>query len=181
MVVYFFVVAWIGGGLGVVLEWARIPRPVARGIVITLSVVLMIVPARFGRGVQTLAAMSRTSPVRVPTSLLQVAAYLRDHGSAEDVFQDSQFDRIYVIGAMAERRPFVSHTMTTIPFRADVVAARTSAIDRLMGLTDPKLVVATARTFGLRWFILHRGNRVNWSPAALPPVRRSGPFTLYEF
>jgi hypothetical protein len=181
MVVYFFVVTWVGGTLGAMLEGSRIPSRIARGAVLALSVVLLVVPARFGKGVQTLEAMSRTSPVRVPASLLQVASYLRDHGSTEDVFQDSQFDRIYVIGAMAERRPFVSHTMTTIPFRADLVAARTSAIDRLMVMRDPKLVVATARTFGLRWFILHRGNRVNWPPGELRPVLRAGPFTLYEF
>jgi hypothetical protein len=181
MIVYFFVVTWIGGAFGAVLESSHLPSRAVRGAVLALSVVLLVVPAHFGKGVQTLEAMSRTSPVRVPNSLLQVASYLRDHGSAKDVFQDSQFDRIYVIGAMAERRPFVSHTMTTIPFRADVVAARTSAIDRLMTLHDPKLVVATARTFGLRWFILHRGNRVNWSPAELRPVLRAGPFTLYEF
>lgn len=179
MIVYFFVVAWIGGAVGATLEGSRIPSRIAQRGIIALAGVLMLVPAYFGRGVQSLEAMARTSPVRVPTSLLEVASYLRNHGPGDDVFQDSQFDRIYVIGAMAERRPFVSHTMTTIPFRADAVAARTSAVDRLMGLRDPKLVVATARTFGFRWFILHRGNRVNW-PSSMKPALVAGAFTLYE-
>lgn len=180
MIVYFFVVTWIGGALGATLAGSRIPSRIAQGGVLALAVMLMVVPAHFGKRVQSLEAMARTSPVRVPTSLLEVASYLRNQGSPDDVFQDSQFDRIYVIGAMAERRPFVSHTMTTIPFRADVVAARTSAVDRLMGLRDPKLVVATARTFGVRWFILHRGNRVNWPSSAVKPALVAGAFTLYE-
>jgi hypothetical protein len=71
--------------------------------------------------------------------------------------------------------------MTTMPFRSDMVATRTAAVDRLMILREPKLVVGTARAYGMRWFILHRGNRVNWPPAVLKPVFVSGPLTLYEF
>jgi hypothetical protein len=71
--------------------------------------------------------------------------------------------------------------MTIMPFRGEMVAARTTAVDRLMGLQEPKLVVGTARTYGLRWFVLHRGNRVNWPPDAVSPVFETGPFTVYEF
>jgi hypothetical protein len=113
--------------------------------------------------------------------MVRVAEYLRDHGGPEHVFQDSQFDRMYVLGALAERRTFVSHTMTTMPFRADMVATRTAAVDRLMGLRRPKLVIGTARAYGIRHFVLHRGNRVNWPPDALKPAYETGPLTVYEF
>ena len=178
MIVYFFIVTWIGGALGSALAGSRIPSRISQGGVMALAVVLMVVPAHFGRGVQSLEAMARTSPVRVPTALLEVASYLRNRGSPDDFFKIPSSSRIYY-RRDAERRPFVSHTMTTIPFRADAVAARTSAVDRLMGLRDPKLVVATARTFGLRWFILHRGNRVNW-PSSMKPALVAGAFKLYE-
>jgi hypothetical protein len=181
MIVYFFVVAWTGGALGFLLEGSRLPSHVARRAVIGLAALLMIVPLLLGPGVQSLAAMASTSPVRAPVSLLRVVEYLRAHGGPEDVFQDSQFDRIYVIGALSERRTFVSHTMTTIPFRGDLVATRTAAIDRLMGLRNAKLVVATARAFGLRWFVLQRGNQVNWPPEVGAPVFESGPFKVYRF
>jgi hypothetical protein len=142
----------------------------------------MAVPALLGSGVQLLWAMPRISPVRVPTGLVGVAEYLRTHGGNEDVFQDSQFDRTYVLGALSERRSFVSHTMTRMPFRGETVATRTAAVDRLMGLGQPKLVVATARAFGVRWFILHRGNRLNWPPELVNhPVYEQGAFRVYEF
>jgi hypothetical protein len=181
MLVYFFVVTWVGAALGRLLTESRRFGATARHVLLGLAVVLMAVPATFGPGVQLMWAMPKVSPVRIPAPVVRVAEYLRSHGSKEDIFQDSQFDRTYVIGALAERRPFVAHTMTTMPFRSDMVATRTAAIDRLMTLRNPKLVVGTARAYGLRWFVLHRGNRVNWPADVIKPVLVAGPLTLYEF
>jgi hypothetical protein len=181
MIVYFFVTAWIGGALGLTLVEARRLGATARPIILGLFTVLLVVPASFGRGVQLMWAMPKLSPVRLPASLVRVAEYLRTHGKKEDLFQDSQFDRTYAIQALSEKRTFVSHTMTIMPFRGDMVATRTTAVDRLMGLSEPKLVVGTARAYGLRWFVLHRGNRVNWPPDVMSPVLETGPFTVYEF
>jgi hypothetical protein len=181
MIVYFFVTAWIGGALGLTLIDSDRPSRIARPAILGLALLLIVVPASLGSGAQLMWAMPKLSPVRLPTSFVRVAEYLRSHGSKEDVFQDSQFDRTYALAALAERRTFVSHTMTIMPFRGEMVAARTTAVDRLMGLQEPKLVVGTARTYGLRWFVLHRGNRVNWPPDAVSPVFETGPFTVYEF
>ena len=65
--------------------------------------------------------------------------------------------------------------------RVTALATRTAAVDRLMNLREPKLVIGTARAYGLRWFVLHRGNRVNWPRDVLKPVFVSGPLALYEF
>jgi hypothetical protein len=181
MMAYFFVVAWVGGALGRVLMESRRLGAMARHALVGAAVVLLAVPAAFGPGVQRMWAMPKVSPVRIPASMVRVAEFLRSRGSAEDIFQDSQFDRMYVLGALAERRPFVSHTMTTMPFRAEVVATRTAAVDRLMSLGQPKLVVGTARAYGLRWFVLQRGNRVQWPPDVVKPVFEAGPFSVYEF
>ncbi|HEU5076411.1 MAG TPA: hypothetical protein VFU02_19605 [Polyangiaceae bacterium] len=182
MIVYFFVVSWVGGAVGLLIVNSRRLEGVARPALVGSAAVLMAVPAFLGSGVQLLWAMPRISPVRVPSALVRVAEYLRTHGGREDIFQDSQFDRTYAIAALSERRSFVSHTMTRMPFRGETVAARTAAIDRLMGLAQPKLVVGTARAYGVRWFILHKGNRVNWPPElADHPKFEQGSFTVYEF
>ena len=182
MIVYFFVVAWVGGALGSLLFDSSHTRRAARPAMIGSAALLMAVPASFGPGVQLLWAMPRISPVRLPSSWIRAAEYIREHGSSEDIFQDSQFDRTYAIAALSERRAFVSHTMTRMPYRGDVVAARTAAVDRLMGLRQSMLVTGTARAYGLRWFILHKGNRVNWPPELQKKrVFEMGPITLYEF
>jgi hypothetical protein len=182
LIVYYFVVTWIGGAAGsTLIESPRFGRH-ARPVIIGLALVLLAVPARLGSGVQQIWAMPQMSPVRIPSSLLRVAKYIQDHGGTEDVFQDSQFDRIYALAALSERRTFVAHTLTRMPFRSELVDARTSAIDHFMGLRRPRAVFATARAFGFRWFLLEPGDRVDWPPEiAQKPVFEAGPFKLYEF
>jgi hypothetical protein len=182
MIVYFFVVAWVGGAFGLSLEKARSTRRVARPVLLGLATLLLIVPASLGKGVQLMWVMPKISPVRLPRSLIRVAEYLRTHGDPEDLFQDSQFDRFYAIAALSERRTFVAHTMTNMPYRSEMIATRTAAVDRIMLMRMPKLVVGTARAYGIRWFIRQGGDRVNWPPElADDPALRDGPFTVYDF
>jgi hypothetical protein len=181
MIVYFFVVSWLGGALCLLAVESRRLPPLAKPAFLGLAGVLLAVPAFFGKGVQVMEAMRNISPVRLPVALVRTAEYLRTHGSPDDVFQDCQFDRNYALAALSERRTFVAHTMTHMPFRIDMVAKRTTAIDRLMALENPKLVVATARAFGVRWFILQRGNTVNWPPGSVRRVFETGTFTVFEF
>ncbi len=182
MIVYFFVAAWVGAALGSTLLESAHTKKKARPVMLGLAALLMAVPALFGPGVQLMWAMPKISPVRLPSSMVQVAEYLGSHGNADDIFQDSLFDRTYAIAALSERKSFVSHTMTWMPFRGEMVAARTAAVDRLMGLRLPGLVVGTARAYGIRWFILQKGNRVHWPPQlADHPVFERGRFAVYEF
>lgn len=182
MIVYFFVVAWVGGAAGLILsESQRLGRVAAR-VIVCQAALLLGVPAILGSGVQLMWAMPRVSPVRLPVALLRVAEYIRDHGGPDDVFQHSQFDRTYAIAALSERRAFVAQTLTRMPYRSEMVEARMSAVDHVMGIRQPKLLVATARALGFRWFVLERGDRVDW-PAAIAdkPALEAGPFKLYEF
>jgi hypothetical protein len=182
MIVYFFVVSWIGGALGLMLiESPRLQR-LARPAIVALAVVLMAVPARLGSGVHQLRAMPQNAPVRLPIALVRAAEYIRSHGTRSDVIQHSQFDRVYAIAALSERRTFVSHTMTLMPFRGDMIEARTNAVDHFMEHRRASLVTATAHIFGFRWFLLERGDRINWPPEiADKPVFDMDPFKLYEF
>ena len=182
IIVYFFVVAWLGGVAGSMLfesgRLSQLARPVLLGVVL----LLFAVPAHFGPGVQRIWAMPAHCPVRLPSALVRVAEYIRAHGPKEDAVQHSQFDRIYAFAALSERRTFVSHTMVRIPFRGEMVEARTNAVDHFMTLKQPKAIAATARAFGFRWFILERGERVEWPSSILDhPVLETGPFRLYEF
>ena len=182
MVMYFFVVAWVGGALGLTLLESRRLSRVARPAIIGLGIVLMAVPAFLGSGVQRMWAMPRVSPVQLPIGLVRAAQYIHEHGGPEDVFQDSQFDRTYTVAALSERRAFASHTMTRMPYHSEIVEQRAVAIDRFMGIRQPKLVAATARALGFRWFLLEPGDRVDWpAQIANSPAFQMGPFRLYEF
>jgi hypothetical protein len=181
MLVYFFVLTWIGGAGGLLASRWRTQLRFRVPAAVVLVAGLLLVPARFGAGVQSMWAMPRISPVRLPRAMLRVTDYIREHGGPEDVLQDSQFDRTCAFSALAERSTFVAHTLTRMPFRSDMIEARTNAIDRFMGLRQPKLIVGTARALGFRWFVLERGDQVEWPPEiADHPALEAGPFRLYE-
>ena len=112
MIVYFAVVAWVGGAVGLLLFESERLRRVARPALIGSAVLLLAVPAFFGPGVQRLSAMRMFSPVRVPLGLVRAAEYVRDHGDSRDILQDSQFDRTCAVAALAERSPYAARTLT---------------------------------------------------------------------
>ena len=182
MVMYFGVVAWVGGAAGLsLLESRRLGR-IARPAMLCLAVLLMAVPAYFGSGVQRMWAMRRFSPVRVPIGLYRAAEYMRNHGGTRDVFQDSQFDRTYTVAALSERRAYAARTMTRMSYHSDWIEQRTEAIDKLMQLRDPAALAATTRELGLRWFLLDPSDRVEWPEAiANRPAFEMGGYRLYRF
>ncbi len=182
MVMYYGVVAWVGGAAGLSLLESRRLGPIARPAILCLAVLLMAVPAYFGSGVQRMWAMGRFSPVRVPIGLYRAAEYMRDHGVARDVFQDSQFDRTYTVAALSERRAYAARTMTRMSYHSDWIEQRAEAIDKLMQLRDPAALAATARELGLRWFLLNPSDKVEWPEAiANRPAFEMGGYRLYRF
>jgi hypothetical protein len=182
MVMYFGVVAWIGGAAGLsLLESRRLGR-IARPAIIGLAVVLMAVPAFFGSGVQHMWAMRNFSSVRVPIGLVGAAEYMRDHGDARDIFQDAQFDRTYTVAALSERRAYASRTMTITSYNNEKVEERAEAIEKLMDLRDAAAVTTTVHTLGFRWFLLEPGSQVKWpEEIANHPAFELGGYRLYRF
>jgi hypothetical protein len=127
-------------------------------------------------------AMRNFSPVRVPIGLVRAAEYMRDHGGAQDVFQDSQFDRTYTVAALSERRAYAARTMTRISYNSERVEERVEAIDKLMELRDPAAIAATTRKLGLAWLLLEPGNQVKWpEEMASRPAFELGGYRLYRF
>jgi hypothetical protein len=127
-------------------------------------------------------AMRLFSPVRVPLGLVRAAEYMRDHGDEQDVFQDSQFDRTYVVAALAERRTYAARTLTIISTNGDLLQQRMSFIERFMDLRDAAAVTAAARQIDLRWFLLDPGDQVAWPPEIVQrPSFELGGYRLYRF
>ncbi|MEO8905754.1 MAG: hypothetical protein ABI488_24715 [Polyangiaceae bacterium] len=181
IIVYFFVVTWVGGALALTLMEARRLAGLARPVIALVTTLLLVVPARFGSGVQQMWAMPQVSPVQVPKFVIEVADYMRRHGKPEDVFQDSQFDRFYVLAALSERRTFVAHTLTLMPYRAALVLSRSAIVDRLMSMRQPNAILSMAHSYGFRWFVHHRGEQLNWPEAVeSKAVLETGPLKLYD-
>ncbi len=166
ILVYFFVVAWVGGAAALSwLESERLGRR-ARPVIIGLSVVLMAVPAYFGAGIHRMWAMRSISPpLPVPLGLVRAAEFIRDHADPQDLVQDSRLDRTSVLTALSERQAFAGRALTRMPHNADRVEQRAGAMERLMAQREPRVVAATAKVFGVRWFLLNPGDQVAWAEA----------------
>ena len=186
IIVYFVVVTWIGGAAGLLLsEWRRwggVARPARLGLVAGVLVSLLAVPWVLGSGVQRLWAMRLFSPVRVPVGLVRAAEYIREHGGAQDVFQDSQFDRTYVVAALSERRTYAARTMTIMTFNGEKLQQRIATVESLMESRDASAVAAIAREIGIRWFLLNPGDQVRWpDELANRPAFELDGYRLYQF
>jgi hypothetical protein len=182
MVMYFLVVAWLGGASGFLLIESRRLGRFARPAIVGLAIALMAVPAFFGAGVQRMWLMRSFSPVRVPIGLFRAAEYLREHSSARDLFQDSQFDRTYAVASISERRAYVARTMTRMSYHNDLVEERAEAIDQFTDLRDSAAIVSTARKLGFTWFLLNPGDRILWPKEfAGRPAFELGGYRLYRF
>lgn len=146
------------------------------------TILLLAVPAYFASGVQRLWAIPTGSHVRFATGFWRAAEYMRVHGKARDIVQDSSFDSHYVMAGLSELRPYVEHMLVYLSQNAHLVDERTDTIDDFMKLGDANAVIATAKKLGIRWFLLHPGHVVRW-PAAIvnTPVFEHGGFRVYRF
>jgi hypothetical protein len=165
MLLYFFVVLWVGGAGGLALVESRRLARIARPAILCLAIALLAVPAFFGSGVQRMWAMRNFSPIRVPIGLVGAAEFMRDQGSDRDVFQDSQLDRTYTVAALSEKRAYAARTMTLMPYNSDLLEQRIATVESFMQLRDAAEVTATARKLGLRWFLLEPSDKVDWPDA----------------
>jgi hypothetical protein len=182
IVLHFLIVAWIGGAAGLSLVESRRLGRTARPGMVALAVFLMAIPAYLGAGVHRMWAMPMFSPLRIPAGLYRAAEHMRKHGSARDVFQDSELDRAYVVAAVSEKRAYASRSMTMISHNSEKVEERAEAVEEFRKLRDPAAVLAFARKLGIRWFLLSPGGRIDW-PEEISgrPAFESGGYRLYRF
>jgi hypothetical protein len=179
---YFVWVAWVGGAAGWSLTQSRRWGPFAKPIILGLALALMVVPARQGRGIQNIRTMPEASNVANPTDLIRATEFMRAHGQVQDVFQDSSFDRTYLVSALSDRRPFVERMLVRVAHNEQLVEKRTAVVQSFMQLDSSEAVISAARAMGIRWFLLRPGQIVRW-PAAMvgSPAFTSGETRVYRF
>ena len=179
---YFALMSWGGGAAGLLLiEWRRLERW-AKPVLCSLAVVLMVVPALKGGGIQRIPMMPEASYLSCSTGLLKVAEYMRTHGKPKELFQDSSFDFNYLVAALADRQPYVARTFIRVAYNEKLVEQRAVEVVQLMNLVDPSAVAANAHRMGITWFVLRPGQPVRWAAALVnKPAFADGGFRLYRF
>ncbi len=179
---HFVLTAFTGGLAAVAFAGMRRGRRI-RIVLTPLILLLLAVPAVFGRGSQRNPTMPKESDLRMPPAFLRVTEFMRTHGKASDVFQASSLDPRHIIAALADRQPYYGRQLLWLrDSERAVMNARETQVRWLMQLTDATLINATARKMGLKWFLFVPGQPLAWPTSMAAQVAyRVGGLELYAF
>jgi hypothetical protein len=111
------------------------------------------VPLRLGANLQDKTKWTLAN-VKVPTGLVQCAAWLRANANATDVVQARDGDRYVFLTALSERRAYVVDYFLATGDRRGEAARRSELVERLCRLDDASQTEAMARELGVHWFVL---------------------------
>lgn len=181
---YFAVVAWTGGAIYHRLFGDGLPRATGTRAVLGSAAVLgLVVPLTLAANLQTFPHWSGFASFRelggVPTCLVDAARFIRGHGSADDVVQDSENDPRVWVTALAERPDFAMDTPNRPPAGLDRRLADLAAFKRL---TDAADIEAFATRNRIAWYLLRPTGDVAW-PAKLQndAVFECGGYRVFHF
>jgi hypothetical protein len=179
---YFLLAAWVGGAAALAGLGARVPLSrTTRALCATAVVVLLGVPATLGRGIQRMWPWS-WSETLVPDPLVEAAAFVRAHGDAQDVVQDSRYDPQVVFSALSERRAWAIRSTWAIYHRNPVLERRVDLVEQFRRLGDAEQIRLTARDLRISWFLLQPGDGTSWPESILAhPAFESDGYRLYRF
>jgi hypothetical protein len=163
LLMHFVLTAWMGALGALALLRSRWIGRRARPILAALILLLVIVPAVHGKGVQRISTMPHESDLPLPQALLRITDFMRSHGQAADVFQASSLDPRHIIAGLADRQPYYGRQLLWLrESEKAMIDKRTAEVAHLMQLRDAYAINAAARHMGLRWFLLSPTDSVAW-------------------
>lgn len=143
------------------------------------ALLLLLVPARFGAGIQTLATWG-FGHQRLPAGLVVAADFIRLNSPRRDVVQDARIAPGMILSALSERQAFVSRTNGTR--ESDALRARVQALNELNSVRDRGQVKAFMKQNGIQWYLINPDDEVRWAETlGRPPAYESGGYRVYRF
>jgi hypothetical protein len=164
----------------------RRPR-FATTVVIVSIVALMLVPARYGSGLQPgkwLGAKAYSN-LRVDRGLVECAHYIRSQPPTNAVAQDSHLEKLLILGGLSERPSFAARPEmwkgVSKAFRESPYQAQLRKLKSLQEAENiPDLQRSVLET-GIRWYLLHPSDSSVW-PAEFRdhPSFESNGYRVYD-
>ena len=159
----------------------------ATAIVIVSIVALMLVPARYGSGLQPgkRPGAKAYSSLRVDRGLVDCAGYIRSQSPSDAVVQGSRLDKFSVLAGLAERPSFAARVDTWIrqskAFRESSYQEQLRKLQRLQQATSIADLQRAVRETGIRWYVAHPGDSNFW-PAEVRdhPALESHGYKVYD-
>jgi hypothetical protein len=144
-------------------------RQLATGIVAVSSVVLILVPVRYGSGIQrgNWLGANAYSELRVDRGLVDCAHYIRGQLPISSVAQDSRLDNNYLIlEGLSERPSFAARPgwwkWMSKAFRGSRYQEQLRKLQGLQQATSVPDLQRAVRETGIRWYLVHPGDSNFW-------------------
>ena len=180
---------WLVGALTAGRLFSMVPEPHLRFVTATviLSIaVLMLVPARYGSGLQPgkWPGAKEYSSLRVDRGLVECANYIRSQPPTNAVAQDSHQDRLLILGGLSERPSFAARLevwkRASKAFR-ESYKAQLYKLQSLHEATNIPDLQRNVRETGIRWYVAHPGDPNLW-PAEFrdQPAFQSNGYRVYD-
>jgi hypothetical protein len=164
----------------------RRPR-FATTVVIVSIVALMLVPARYGSGLQPgkwLGAKAYSN-LRVDRGLVECAHYIRSQPPTNAVAQDSHLEKLLILGGLSERPSFAARLEmwkgVSKAFRESPYQAQLRKLKSLQEAENIPDLQRSVRETGIRWYLLHPSDSSVW-PAEFRdhPSFESNGYRVYD-
>lgn len=161
---YFVVAAWTGGAVYFRVFGPALPAaPRARVALGMLAVLCLAGPALNATNLQTYPRWpgfeTYEAANTVPTCLVAAARFLRTHTTPEDLIQDSENDRRFLVAALSERQAFVTYAENRPP---PAMHERIRDLERWRAMALASEVRQFATEHGIGWYLLRPTTPIAW-------------------
>jgi hypothetical protein len=125
------------------------------------------------------------SRIRVDHGLVDCARYIRNQPPADAVVQDSQLDKLLIIGGLTDRPSFAARvdewTRQSKVFRESGYREQLRKLQELQQADNIPDLQRSVRETGIRWYVTHPGDPNVW-PAEFrdQPVFESNGYRVYD-
>lgn len=169
---YFVVVTWTAGaayafcfGRG----WPENGR--TRAALGLMGLVSFIFPMVLSSNLQTFPSRSGFGTFReqssAPTCLVEAVRYIRANSLPDEVIQDSEADRIFMLTALAERPAFATSYLGGIFREPMILKARLLSLQQFKAMTNEREITEFATRNKISWYVLQPSTAVAWPASFL--------------
>lgn len=175
---YFLLVVWLSAAayhrrFGDALPASRY----ARLFLVSLTILLMVVPVRYGRRIQTMKSWG-VGYQELPACLIDVANHIRTNSRVDEVVQDAMNGN--VLPALSERKAFAIDFKGVRALPGS--GARLQSLQAMKGLQDVAQVDDFMRQNAIDWYVVSPAEDVKWTPAMKDRlVFECGGYRAYRF
>ena len=143
------------------------PQLWTRGVVVS-AIILTLIPVCYGSGLQhgKGSVGNVRSNIRVDPGLIDCARYIRNQLPVDAVVQDSQLDKLLIVGGLSDRPSFAARvdewTRQSKVFRESPYREQLAKLRRLQQANNIPDLQRSVRDSGIRWYVAHPDDRNVW-------------------